>query len=77
MHAALAGVAERAIRRGGLVNHTLLHNGAVHSEAVRSWSRCVGGGGRGDEGFEDGVLWIVAFVLDGFIIAGLRDGDIR
>jgi hypothetical protein len=71
VHAALAGVAERAIRRGGLINHALLHNGAVHGEAVGGWSRCVRGGGRGDEGFEDGVLWIVVFVLDGLRIAGL------
>lgn len=70
VHATLASVAERAIRRGGLVNHTLLHNGAVHGEAVGGWSRCVGGGGCRDEGFEDGILWIVAFVLNGFRIVG-------
>ena len=56
MHATLAGVAKRTIRRGGLVNHTLLHNGAVHSEAVGSWRRGIRGGGSGNEGFEDGVL---------------------
>lgn len=58
MHAALASVALRAVRSSGLVDDTLLHDGAVHSEAVGrglvGLCRC----GGGDEGLEDSVLGI-------------------
>lgn len=55
MHTPLASVAECALGGSGLVNHTLLHNGAVHGEAV---GRGLGGFGSGgtDQSFEDGVL---------------------
>lgn len=63
MHPALAGVGLCAVCCGGLVDEALLHDCAVHGEAVRGWGLGlgVGGGGCGDEGFQDGVLgcWLV------------------
>lgn len=58
MHPALSGVAVRAVHRGGLVDQTLLHDRAVHGEAVGGGLGGVGGGGCGYEGFEDGVLCV-------------------
>lgn len=58
MHTALASVAECALGGGGLIDDTLLHDGAVHGEAVRRGLGGFGGGG-GDQSFEDGVLFIV------------------
>ena len=56
MHTALAGVAGGTLCSGGLVDQTLLHDGAVHGEPV--WRGCRGSrrGGSADESFEDGVL---------------------
>lgn len=59
MHPALAGVALRALGRGRLVDHALLHDRAVHREAVRGRFLGVRGGGGGDEGFQDGILDLV------------------
>jgi hypothetical protein len=63
VHAALAGVGLCAVRGGGPVDEALLHDCAVHGEAVGGWGLGlgVGGGGGGDEGFQDGVLrwWLV------------------
>ena len=56
MHPTLAGVAGRAVSGGGLVDEALLHDGAVHGEAVRRGSQGGGGGGGGEEGFQDSVL---------------------
>lgn len=56
MHPALSGVVLGSLCGGGLVDHALLHNRAVHGEAVGSGFGGVAGGGCGDEGFEDGVL---------------------
>lgn len=56
MHPALAGVGLCAVGGGGLVDHSLLHDCAVHGEAVRGGSLGVGGGGGSDEGFQDGAL---------------------
>lgn len=55
MHTPLASVAERAFGGSGLVNHALLHNSAVHGEAVGRGLGGFGGGGA-DQSFEDGVL---------------------
>lgn len=56
MHPALAGVALGSLCRGGLVDHALLHDRAVHGEAVGGGLGGVAGGSCGDEGLEDGVL---------------------
>lgn len=56
MHPTFAGVGLCAVRRGGLVDHSLLHDCAVHGEAVGGGSLGVGGGGGSDEGFQDGAL---------------------
>ena len=56
MHTALAGVALRAVRGNGLVDDTLLHDGAVYGEAVGGGLVGLGGSGGGDEGLKDGVL---------------------
>lgn len=56
VHAALAGIAERAVRSGGLVDHALLDDCAVHGETE---GRGLGGFGRCggvDQGLEDSVL---------------------
>ena len=56
MHTPLASVAECALGGSGLVDHTLLHNSAVHGEAVGRGLGGFGGGGT-DQSFEDGVLF--------------------
>lgn len=56
MHATLAGVALCAVRSGGLVDDTLLHDGAVHGKAVGGGLVGLGGSGGGDESLQDGVL---------------------
>lgn len=56
MHPALAGIALRSLCGGGPVDHALLHDGAVHGEAVGCRLGGVAGSGCRDEGFEDGVL---------------------
>lgn len=61
MHPALSGIALRALCRGALVDHALLHDRAVHGEAVGCWLGGIFGGGGGDEGFQDGVLGCVGF----------------
>lgn len=66
MHPALAGVALGPLCGGSLVDHTLLHDRAVHGEAVGGWFGGVARGGGGDEGFEDGILfcwWLAVVVL--------------
>lgn len=55
MHTTLAGIAECAIRSNGGINHALLHDCAVHSEAVGRGLGGFGCGG-GDQGLEDSVL---------------------
>lgn len=56
MHPAFAGVGLCAVRCGGLVDHSLLHDCAVHSEAVGGGSLGISGGGGSDECFQDGAL---------------------
>lgn len=76
MHPALAGVALGALCGSGLVDHALLHDRAVHGEAVGGGFGGVAGRGCGDEGFEDGVL--VDLVGSGGSGSGLRGvGDLR
>jgi hypothetical protein len=58
VHTALAGVALRAVCGGGLVDDALLHDGAVHGEAVGGGFGGFAGGGGGDEGLEDAVLGV-------------------
>lgn len=56
MHPALASIALCAVGGGGLINQSLLHDGAVHGETVRG--RCLGvwGSGGRDKSFQNGVL---------------------
>lgn len=56
MHPALPGIALRTVRSGGLIDQSLLHDRAVHREAVRRGFGGLGGGSSGDEGFKDSVL---------------------
>ena len=56
VHSALASVVLRSLGCGGLVDHALLHDSAVHGETVGRWLGGVGRGGCGDERFEDSVL---------------------
>ena len=56
VHTTLAGIAKCAICSNGRVNHALLHDCAVHGEAVRRRLGGIGGCGGGDQGLEDGVL---------------------
>lgn len=66
MHPALAGVVLRSLCRGRLVNYTLLHDRAVHGEAVGGGLGRVRWCGGGDQGLEDGVLCVVlVFGSDG------------
>jgi hypothetical protein len=59
VHPALASVVLCALGSSGLVDHALLHDRAVHGEAVGSRGGGVGGGSSGDESLEDGVLIIM------------------
>lgn len=59
MHPALSGVALCALCGGTLIDHALLHDCAVHGEAVRGRLGGVRWGGCGDEGFQDSVLGVV------------------
>lgn len=59
MHTTLTGIAECAVCSNGWVNHALLHDCAVHGEAVGRGLGGIGGCGGGDQGLEDGVLWRV------------------
>ena len=59
MHTTLTGIAECAVCSNGGVNHALLHDCAVHGEAVGRGLGGIGGCGGGDQGLEDGVLWRV------------------
>jgi len=56
VHPALSSIALRALRCGALVDNSLLHDRAVHREAVRRWLGRVLWGGCGDQGFQDGIL---------------------
>lgn len=56
MHTTLTGIAECAVCSNGGVNHALLHNCAVHGEAVRRGLGGIGGCGGSDQGLKDGVL---------------------
>lgn len=60
MHTALAGIAERTVGSGGLVNHALLHDCAVDGESEGGRLVVFGGCGGGDQGLEDGVLGALA-----------------
>lgn len=56
VHPALASIGLCAVGGGSLINHSLLHDGAVHGETVRG--RCLGvwGSSGRDESFQNGVL---------------------
>lgn len=69
MHASLAGIILCSLCSGGLVDHALLHDCAVHGEAVGGWLGGVGGGCCGDEGFQDGALEVFRLVS-----VGVREG---
>lgn len=56
VHSTLTSVVLCALSGSGLVNHALLHDGAVHGEAVGSRGGRVGGSSSGDKSFEDSVL---------------------
>jgi len=56
VHPAFASIGLCAVGGGGLINQSLLHDGAIHGETVRS--RCLGvwGSSGRDKSFQDGVL---------------------
>lgn len=56
MHTTLTGIAECATLGDGRVNHALLHDCAVHGEAVGRRLGGIGRCGSGDQGLKDGVL---------------------
>lgn len=64
MHAPLAGIILCALCCGSLVDHALLDDCAVHGEAVGGWLGGVGGGGCGDEGFQDCALVKLVYRLE-------------
>lgn len=74
MHPPLSGVALLALCCGALVDHALLHDRAVHGEAVGCRLGGIFGGGCGDEGFQDGVLGCVGFCSWLWWIGGGGDG---